>query len=255
VLLRSVMEHVKTQNWFAVGIDFIIVVVGVFIGIQVSNWNDLRAERRSEAQYLAALEQDMTESIAEIDDVVRQMQAHDEARQLLFEYSLGEHQELEPVDISRLIHHGIWSFASLELRVTTFDTLRSSGSLGILTDDELVIALQDLAALIEEAEFEEAFEIHALERFTDPFLYENVDMATVLTTPSIATGNVYVPWLEAGTTPLEVPESLNSQQFRNGILFRSGSSNERVDSLQQVREKCIEIGERIDARQEALGAQ
>ena len=36
------IQHVKTQNWIAIGIDFLIVVLGVFIGIQVSNWNDKR---------------------------------------------------------------------------------------------------------------------------------------------------------------------------------------------------------------------
>lgn len=39
MLLRSISKHVTDQNWFAVFLDFIIVVVGVFIGIQVANWN------------------------------------------------------------------------------------------------------------------------------------------------------------------------------------------------------------------------
>jgi len=45
MLLRRVTKHVKDQNWFAVGIDFCIVVIGVFIGLQVANWNEDRAER------------------------------------------------------------------------------------------------------------------------------------------------------------------------------------------------------------------
>ena len=45
MLLRRITQHVKEQNWFAVGLDFIIVVVGVVIGIQVANWNDNRAAR------------------------------------------------------------------------------------------------------------------------------------------------------------------------------------------------------------------
>ncbi len=45
MILRRITEHVKAQNWFAVAIDFVIVVAGVFIGIQVSNWNDARAAR------------------------------------------------------------------------------------------------------------------------------------------------------------------------------------------------------------------
>jgi hypothetical protein len=45
MILRRVTEHVKAQNWFAVGVDFVIVVVGVFIGIQVANWNESRLEQ------------------------------------------------------------------------------------------------------------------------------------------------------------------------------------------------------------------
>jgi len=29
MLLRRMMQHVRTQNWFAVFLDFVIVVVGV----------------------------------------------------------------------------------------------------------------------------------------------------------------------------------------------------------------------------------
>ncbi|GHB04899.1 hypothetical protein GCM10009069_29300 [Algimonas arctica] len=48
MLLRRITKHVNDQNWFAVGIDFCIVVTGVFIGIQVANWNEARQERRLE---------------------------------------------------------------------------------------------------------------------------------------------------------------------------------------------------------------
>jgi hypothetical protein len=44
MLLRRVIEHVKTQNWFAVGVDFVIVVAGVFIGLQVQQWNEARKD-------------------------------------------------------------------------------------------------------------------------------------------------------------------------------------------------------------------
>ena len=56
MLLRSVMRHVRDQNWVAVGLDFLIVVVGVFIGIQVANWNEMRRERLEEQRILARLQ-------------------------------------------------------------------------------------------------------------------------------------------------------------------------------------------------------
>ena len=42
MIFRRIKAHIEKENWFAVFIDFLIVVVGVFIGLQVSNWNDAR---------------------------------------------------------------------------------------------------------------------------------------------------------------------------------------------------------------------
>ena len=38
--------HLRQQDWAAVAIDLAIVVLGVFLGIQASNWNDERRNRR-----------------------------------------------------------------------------------------------------------------------------------------------------------------------------------------------------------------
>ena len=51
--LRSITKNVKKQNWFAVLLDFLIVVLGVFIGVQIGNINENRADKHD---YYAALE-------------------------------------------------------------------------------------------------------------------------------------------------------------------------------------------------------
>jgi hypothetical protein len=58
MILRRVTKHVREQNWFAVGIDFLIVVVGVFIGIQVANWNEERSNRALERILVESLQRD-----------------------------------------------------------------------------------------------------------------------------------------------------------------------------------------------------
>lgn len=55
MLLRRITKHVKAQNWFAVGLDFVIVVLGVFVGLQVQDWNDSRKERVEESVLMARL--------------------------------------------------------------------------------------------------------------------------------------------------------------------------------------------------------
>lgn len=63
MLLRRVTQHIKAQDWFAVGIDFVIVVVGVFIGIQVANWNDSRAFNARELVLLEELKSEIRDGI------------------------------------------------------------------------------------------------------------------------------------------------------------------------------------------------
>ncbi|HXG80456.1 MAG TPA: hypothetical protein VNJ05_01500 [Sphingomicrobium sp.] len=51
MVIRRIREHVATHNWFAVGIDLLIVIVGVFLGTQVSNWNQARIEAEQGREY------------------------------------------------------------------------------------------------------------------------------------------------------------------------------------------------------------
>ena len=50
MVIRRIREHVATHNWFAVAVDVGIVVLGVFLGTQVSNWNEARIERANAAE-------------------------------------------------------------------------------------------------------------------------------------------------------------------------------------------------------------
>ncbi|MEM0929883.1 MAG: hypothetical protein AAGI89_11405 [Pseudomonadota bacterium] len=63
MILRRLTEHIREQNWFAVGIDFVIVVIGVFVGIQVSNWNDERSLHDHETALLIELKRELESSI------------------------------------------------------------------------------------------------------------------------------------------------------------------------------------------------
>ena len=70
MVARRIREHVASHNWFAVLIDLVIVTIGVFIGIQVSNWNTARLERGEARAYqaqiiddLIANEQELTERL------------------------------------------------------------------------------------------------------------------------------------------------------------------------------------------------
>lgn len=66
MILRHIREHVTHHNWFAVTIDLLIVVIGVFLGTQASNWNQARIEQQQAREYRAMLRDDLTTNLASL---------------------------------------------------------------------------------------------------------------------------------------------------------------------------------------------
>jgi len=62
--MRRLMKHVTDQNWFAVGLDVIVLVVGIFLGMQVTEWNENRRERERTKQVIETMREDLRSSIS-----------------------------------------------------------------------------------------------------------------------------------------------------------------------------------------------
>tara|TARA_R110002072_G_scaffold148743_16_gene296308 strand:+ start:1714 stop:2487 length:774 start_codon:yes stop_codon:yes gene_type:complete len=68
MILSRIIHHLKTQNWTAVALEFVIVIAGVVIGFQVTAWNETReGEARGQA-YLERIRSDLALDIASYDD-------------------------------------------------------------------------------------------------------------------------------------------------------------------------------------------
>jgi len=143
MILRSVMKHVHDQNWFAVFLDFVIVVVGVFIGIQVANWNEARREDSAGRAYLDRIREDLAidrstlESRGQFWNVVRNY--GEGALGYLEDGSLVEDSAWKTLLV---LYHAtqVWGFSLYE---PTYREMISAGDLGLIPDPELRRALGD----------------------------------------------------------------------------------------------------------------
>jgi len=61
MILRRLTTAFRKQDWFTVAVEILIVVVGVFVGLQAHNWNDARRDAETETLYLARLQQELAE--------------------------------------------------------------------------------------------------------------------------------------------------------------------------------------------------
>lgn len=136
MILRRVTEHVKAQNWFAVTLDFLIVVVGVFIGIEVANWNEARQDRQEEQRYYGQLLVDLRTDLDTLAGAERRADLHDNAAQMVLDRLGGAPTRASPGRLAKSIHLAGFIFIPRASR-GTYDELISTGNLGLLRNSQL----------------------------------------------------------------------------------------------------------------------
>ena len=146
MLLRRVIEHVKTQNWTAVGLDFVIVVVGVFIGIQVANWNEARAEAKLGQSYTSRLLADIRRNyeLTEIQEKYYET--------VLKSVEEAEHLLADPDSNARDLVVAAYRASELSgntINRAVWNQIVSSGHLGLLPDRAIDSGLADYYRLAE----------------------------------------------------------------------------------------------------------
>ena len=62
MLLRRLSKNLESQNWTAVCLDLVIVILGIFLGLQVSQWYEGRQEIALEASILDRLRVEFDEA-------------------------------------------------------------------------------------------------------------------------------------------------------------------------------------------------
>lgn len=63
MIFKRFAANLRAQHWFAIAIEFAIVVAGVFVGTQVSNWNAGRLERENTSRLLAQLQPELRSQV------------------------------------------------------------------------------------------------------------------------------------------------------------------------------------------------
>ena len=146
-VLGRLAAAVREQNWFAVALEVVIVVLGVVIGFQVTAWGQGRSDRAKEQAYLLQLEGDLVGTLADLDWVDRAMAKREVAStKLLHGFQLRE----PPPRDSLLVWLDEVSGSVTRSPVTrTIDAMIATGDLRLLRNDSLRLGLPEYAEFVE----------------------------------------------------------------------------------------------------------
>ncbi len=70
MILRRLAISIRKQDWFAVVIETLIVVMGVYLGIQLGNWNAARQQQADADQYIVQLSQTLDETAGYLENML-----------------------------------------------------------------------------------------------------------------------------------------------------------------------------------------
>lgn len=129
MLLRRFTEHVKDQNWFAVALDFFIVVAGVIVAFQLQSWGERRAAADRADRSLHQLYEESEEALG---FWVRRVADRDEDLELqdrvLAALHTGERGDLTDNEMMFAISR-IGRYPTISPPRRTYDELSSAGLL------------------------------------------------------------------------------------------------------------------------------
>ena len=140
--LQRTMTYIKDMNWVAVLVEFLIVVMGVFLGLQLGNWNDARLAARVAAELEVTLERDFAELETSLSERIDAIVDDEERVSELLDIVRADVAPTDPQDqamLSRL--DAAWTLPRLPSPPASYVEIVESGKLSILSDPELRRAL------------------------------------------------------------------------------------------------------------------
>ncbi len=140
MILNRIATAIKSRDWAAVAIEFVVVVLGIFVALQAEDWNQERSDRRLEQVYLSRL---IDETKANLETLRQYEQIYQQKVRFIFalpDMRLEDAVGRDPGAFMRELDNSSW-VAIPDLRSESYEELESSGRLALLRDAALRSAI------------------------------------------------------------------------------------------------------------------
>ena len=246
MILRRITEQVRTQNWSAVGAELVIVVVGVFLGLQAQDWSTARAERSAEHAAIGRLIIEYQQNLEILKaDKEKSQEALAATEGLLSMIALRSYPEAMDVDLARTIL-SCTKNAKFVPALGTTNSLIASGDLGLIADPEIQRALTQWPTLAQVLiEWQEIERSHSEELILDE-TFKYISWPTLLS------------FVDEGwqVSPLEndLKGLFSSRRFEGLLTNRRYNTRASIDRIEGLEAATQELIDRLEIRLSTLEA-
>ena len=223
MILARLKKAIHEQNWFAVVLEVLIVIVGVVIGFQVTAWGEAQSEQAVEKQYIARFVEDLRRDLDMLASNIESREAQVQAAHAALAFYEGRELDVDAffdTFYTALLYRGIAPNRN------TMDEVLNSGNLRLIDDPVTREALLDLYATYTTILNVEEH----IERDFSTYLYDPTYSAVPFKYPG--------PWSVDPDFRAAAQQLLVNQTVENGlrlILVNVGSGGALLDMLRSAR--------------------
>lgn len=235
MILRRVISHVRNQEWTAIALDFVIVVVGVFIGIQVSNWNAARTERAQLDQQLVSLRIELEENQNHFDAYRTTLQK--QMDDVLF---LRQTLEENPAEIDsdefnlRLLN--VQRVVVLSPDLTALAELAETGGLRRLADSDIRSAIADWEKILATVKRLQGDSLTQRDHVFNPFMMQKMAYGPLME-QSWLVGDV----IGKSKFRNDIIALAEDREFDNHMAYRFGIDGSIVHFVDELKDKTEQL--------------
>lgn len=245
MILRRTVEALKQQHWTGVVIELVIVILGVFIGLQAQDWNTARAARAELDQQLVSLRQELAgnqayfkkfraELVGQLDDVNALREAFEQDPPTIAS---------REVDLRLLNVQRIKVFAP---DLTELNELVQTGGLRRIQDPKIRAAIGAWQRQLDEVNRLYADALRERDGVMNPFLMKNIAYGPLLE-------QSYIVGKGIGKSKFrnDIAALAKSREVDNELAYRYGISGSEVYALHALDRETTRLVELLVKRERA----
>lgn len=240
MILRKLADAIREQNWFTVVLEILIVVVGIFIGLQVDDWNEARKNQAKEYARLVGLHENVVTTLEDLREEREAISGAVEALRHLI--TLNEREESD----SQVLEHFRYAFlygASFTPELNVYDDLMSSGELALLTSAKLRQGLAKMDSRLTIAALAQADLSTVQQLNIDPYLVDRANLRQII-------GDLVGLDEYAGGSEID-RELITALATQNRLLMKLDIVIQLEKTLENAEQALEEVRELIEKQQGA----
>ncbi len=214
--------NIKRYLLYAVG-EILLVMIGISLAFQVSNWDDNRIKKNAESKYYES-----TRTQIEDDSHIILEQIHFNNHYLAeFKYinEIIENNDRSKMDTLGFLVRNLTQYSDFDKQGNIYETMVNSGQINLLQNDEIVNGIRELEEMYIYINRMESIHYDAMMNYTGPIL------ASVL---------------KYSTLEIKKPDVVFTYEFQNLVISLIQIMEEKDKTYNQARNKIEHILKLID---------